>query len=120
MEKINIIEYDETGRILQTGLASLENVELEISLGKRIVQGEADPLTQYIRSGGEIDARPPNPARLEGLVLRDLPVPCVLVLDGSAYDCDEAECELSFSLPGLHHVQVDAWPMQSSTFEVAT
>lgn len=119
MEKINIIEYDETGRILQTGLASLENVELEVSLGKRIVQGEADPLTQYIRSDA-IESRPPNPARLEGMVLRDLPAPCVLVLDGTAYDCDDAECELSFSLPGLHHVQVEAWPMQSAVFEVAT
>lgn len=120
MEKINIIEYDETGRILQTGLASLENVELEISLGKRILQGNADPLTQYIRSDGEIESRPQNPSRLDSMVLRDLPAPCVLVLDGTAYDCDEAECELSFSLPGLHHVQVEAWPMQSAVFEVAT
>lgn len=120
MEKISIIEFDETGRILQTGLASLENVELEISLGKHILQGEADPLTQYIRSDGAIESRPPNPARLDGMVLRYLPAPCVLVLDGAAYDCDDVECELSFSLPGLHHVQVEAWPMQSAVFEVAT
>ena len=120
MEKISIIEYDDTGRILQTGVASLENVEVEFALGKLLLQGEADPLTQYIRSDGVIEARPPNPARLEGLVLRDLPVPCVLVLDGAAYDCDDTECELSFSLPGLHHVQVEAWPMQSAAFEVKT
>lgn len=120
MEKISIIEYDEDGRILQTGLASLENIELEISLGKLILQGEADPLTQYIRSDGAIESRPPNPASLAGMVLHDLPAPCVLVLDGTAYDCDDAECELSFSLRGTHHVQVEAWPMQSATFEVTT
>ncbi|AVG17017.1 hypothetical protein CFN79_14795 [Chromobacterium vaccinii] len=61
-----------------------------------------------------------NQARLDGMVLRDLPAPCVLVLDGTPYDCDDTECELSFSLPGLHHVQVEAWPVQSAAFEVAT
>ncbi|MCD0492348.1 hypothetical protein LQD23_08560 [Chromobacterium violaceum] len=120
MEKISIIEYDETGRILQTGLASLENVEVEFAMGKLLLQGDADPLMQYIRSDGAIEARPLNPARLDGMVLRDLPVPCRLILDGVEYNCDDAECELSFALPGLHHVQVEAWPMQSVVFEVAT
>ncbi|MEN7429149.1 hypothetical protein VA599_00240 [Chromobacterium sp. TRC.1.1.SA] len=120
MEKISIIEYDDAGRILQTGLASLENVEVEFALGKLLLQGEADPLTQYVRSDGVIEARPHNPARLDGMVLRDLPAPCVLMLDGTSYDCDDTECELSFSLPGLHHIQVEAWPMQSAVFEVAT
>lgn len=121
MEKISIIEYDEeTGRILQTGLASLENVEVEFAMGKPLLQGEADPLTQYVRSDGVIESRPPNPARLDGMVLRDLPVPCVLVLDGTPYDCDDAECELSFSLPGRHYIQVESWPAQSAAFEVAT
>ncbi|WP_406850151.1 hypothetical protein [Chromobacterium phragmitis] len=120
MEKISIIEYDDTGRILQTGVASLENVEVEYASGKLLLQGEADPLTQYIRSDGVVEARPPNPARLDGMMLRDLPAPCVLVVDGTPYDCDDVECELSFALPGLHHIQVEAWPAQSATFEVAT
>ncbi|MGY8624353.1 hypothetical protein [Chromobacterium violaceum] len=120
MEKISIIEYEEeTGRILQTGLASLENVEVEFALGKLLLQGEADPLTQYI-AGGAVAPRPENPARLDGMVLRDLPAPCRLIVDGVEYDCPDAECELSFALPGLHHVQVEAWPAQSATFEVAT
>ncbi|MEO4030686.1 hypothetical protein ABH313_21875 [Chromobacterium vaccinii] len=120
MEKISIIEYEDgTGRILQTGVASRENVEVEFAMGKPLLQGEADPLTQYIVDG-DVAPRPSNPARLDGMVLRDLPAPCVLMLDGALYDCDDTECELSFSLPGLHHVQVDAWPMQSALFEVAT
>ncbi|MGD1827328.1 Phage protein [Chromobacterium violaceum] len=119
VDKINIIEYDDAGRILQTGVASRENVEVEFALGKPLLQGEADPLTQYI-AGGEVAPRPVNPARLDGMVLRDLPAPCRLILDGVEYDCDDAECELSFALPGLHHIQVEAWPAQSATFEVAT
>ncbi|AOZ48850.1 hypothetical protein [Chromobacterium vaccinii] len=121
MEKISIIEYEEeTGRILQTGVASLENVEVEFASGKLLLQGEADPLTQYIRSDGVIEVRPLNPARLDGMVLRDLPAPCLLVLDGTSYGCDDGECELSFSLPGRHHIQIEAWPMQSAVFEVTT
>ncbi|MCD5326772.1 hypothetical protein ACFFU8_18095 [Chromobacterium piscinae] len=120
MEKINIIEYDDTGRILQTGIASRENVEVEFALGKLLLQGEADPLSQYVRGDGVIETRPPNPAWLDGMILRDLPAPCVLMLDGTLYDCDDAECELSFALPGRHHIQVEAWPMQSATFEVVT
>ncbi|OVE49464.1 hypothetical protein [Chromobacterium violaceum] len=119
MDKINIIEYDDAGRILQTGVASRENVEVEFALGKPLLQGEADPLTQYI-AGGEVAPRPVNPAWLDGMVLRNLPVPCVLIVDGTSYDCDDTECELSFALPGLHHIQVEAWPARSATFEVAT
>ncbi|VEB43007.1 Uncharacterised protein [Chromobacterium violaceum] len=120
MEKISIIEYDEeTGCILQIGVAPRENVEVEFAMGKPLLQGEADPLTQYI-AGGEIAPRPANPTRLDGMVLRDLPAPCRLILDGVEYNCDDAECELSFALPGLHHIQVDAWPAQSAVFEVVT
>ncbi|KMN48789.1 hypothetical protein VL04_17675 [Chromobacterium violaceum] len=119
MEKINIIEYDETGRILQTGLAPLENVEVEFALGKLLLQGEADPLTQYVADGA-IAPRPPNSTVLDGMVLRNLPAPCRLIVDGVEYDCPDAECALSFSLPGLHHVVVDAFPAQQAVFEVTT
>lgn len=120
MEKISIIEYDETGRILQTGLAPRENVEIDFAQGKLLLQGEADPVTQYIRGDGMIESRPVNTVRLDGMVLRDLPVPCRLIVDGVEYACSDTECQLSFSLPGLHHIVVDGFPAQLAVFEVST
>ncbi|WP_225547308.1 hypothetical protein [Chromobacterium violaceum] len=118
--RIDIIEYDpETGRIQQTGNSPPENVAQAMRAGKSLIEGVADPLTQYVLNG-RLAARPRNPARLEGLTLRDLPVPCEVVIDGRVYPCPDAECELSFGRAGQHEIWVQAWPVQEAYFEVTT
>ncbi|POB00170.1 hypothetical protein C2134_02965 [Chromobacterium sinusclupearum] len=117
MSRISIIEYDEAGCIVQVGIAPLENVELEFAMGKALLQGEADPAQHYVRDG-EILLRPDNPARLDGLTLHSLPVPCRIIIDGQSYDCADAECELSFAHPGRHSITVEAWPARAASWEV--
>ncbi|MGC0155880.1 hypothetical protein ACPRNU_25800, partial [Chromobacterium vaccinii] len=79
----------------------------------------ADPVTQYVRDGA-IAPRPPATAQLDGLVLRQLPAPCWLYIDGAEYRCADAVCELSFAHPGRHVVVVEAFPAQTAVFEVTT
>ncbi|MBM2883900.1 hypothetical protein JFK97_05810 [Chromobacterium phragmitis] len=117
---MEIVQFDpETGRIIQTGTSRPENIEIDRAHGQSIIEGIADALTEYVRNGA-IAPRPASPARLDGMTLRDLPVPCRIIIDGQSYDCADAECALSFAHPGLHVVSVEAWPAQSATFEVAT
>ncbi|PRP71512.1 hypothetical protein BUE93_05805 [Chromobacterium amazonense] len=118
--RLNIIEYDpQSGRIVQTGRSRPENLALEIEAGKAMLEGEADPATQYVVNQ-TLTPRPPNPARLDGLCLRALPAPCQIVIDDTVYDCPDTECELSFAHPGLHRVGVEAFPLQSAYFEIST
>ncbi|OHX10511.1 hypothetical protein BI347_22305 [Chromobacterium sphagni] len=116
---IDIIEYDDAGRIVQTGTSRPENIQLDEAAGKRILIGVADPVTQYVRAGA-IVPRPPASAVLDGMTLRQLPAPCRLILDGTPYPCPEESCELSFAHPGRHQIVVEAWPQQTAIFEVTT
>ncbi|KUM02788.1 hypothetical protein KIF53_15295 [Chromobacterium subtsugae] len=116
---IDIIEYDDAGRILQVGTSRPENIQLDVAAGKRILVGAADPLTQYVRDGA-VAPRPLAGAVLDGMTLRQLPAPCQLILDGTPYPCPDEVCELSFAHPGRHQIVVDAFPMQTAVFEVTT
>lgn len=115
---MDVIEYDPaTGRVLQFGTSRPENVALDIAAGKSLIQGIADPHTQYIWQG-RVVPRPVNPARLVGFDLRGLPAPCRIVINGESYTCLEKECALSFGAPGEYCVEVQAWPLQAAVFMV--
>ncbi|MBM2884912.1 hypothetical protein JFK97_10985 [Chromobacterium phragmitis] len=115
---MDVVQFDPaTGRIIQTGSSRLENVEIDRACGQSIIAGMANALTEYVRDGA-IVSRPSNPARLDGMTLRSLPVPCQIIIDGRVYECSDSECALSFSHPGHHVVTVEAWPMQSATWEI--
>ncbi|MBB2918111.1 hypothetical protein [Cupriavidus alkaliphilus] len=90
---------------------------LQENEGKRFWPGWPDGATHYVKEGALVE-RPVNTARLDGMTLRDLPVPCVIVIDGARYDCDEPLAELDLSGPGMYAVTVEAFPALDASFVV--
>lgn len=67
---------------------------------------------------GEVRPRPANPARLDGMTLRDLPTPCTIHIGAQAYPCNDTVAELEFEHPGTYTVRVESWPYLDKEFEV--
>ncbi|MEI2416225.1 hypothetical protein V8Z80_08575 [Orrella sp. JC864] len=110
--------YDGTGRILQSGWFQERVIEgLAARLGLQYVLQPADVARDYVVAEAVV-ARPSNPARLEGLVLVDLPAPCRIDIDGQEYECDDTRAELEFSVPGTFRVMVRAWPYLDKEFTI--
>jgi hypothetical protein len=108
-------KYDPvTGRIIFTGSVPTSMLALQ---GENVIAGESDPVLDYVREGA-VTRRPANPAVLDGMTLRALPRPCVLTVEGVAYECTDKTASLSFSQPGTFTVTVAAFPALDATFEV--
>ena len=73
--------------------------------------------TDYI-SNGELVARPPQDAVLNGLVLSSLPDPCDVVIEGATYPVTGGTVTLEFGLPGDYTVTVIAFPFLDTDFTV--
>lgn len=69
-------------------------------------------------SNGEVHPRPANPARLDGMTLRDLPTPGTIHIGDAQYPYDEPAVELEFEHPGTYTVRVESWPYLDKEFEV--
>lgn len=52
--------------------------------------------------------RPTAPVVIDGLILRGLPIPCVLVVEGQQYACDDGVAEIEFTHPGPYEVRIEA------------
>ncbi|WP_414440445.1 hypothetical protein [Burkholderia sp. 22PA0106] len=110
---------DAQGRIFVAGTVPNDSTALApVLLGGRTVFGAGSADSDYVTAADEIAARPSNPAVLDGLVLGSLPVPCEIVVDGEAYQCADADCELEFENPGTYVVTVRAFPCLDKTFNV--
>ena len=108
------VKHDDDGRILFAGDVPESQLEYQ---GDDIVLGEADPKTQYV-SNKRIVARPTNPALLVGRVLRNLPKPCQITINGKVYPCNDGIAELAFTYPGTYAITVEAWPYRDAEYEV--
>jgi len=89
----------------------------QLSEGCGLIEGTADPATEYILNK-KVTARPDMQAVLEGLVVKNLPVPCALFIDGNKYDCTEDHAELEFDAPRTYKVTVIAFPYLDKEFEI--
>jgi len=79
---------------------------------------DVSDLLHFVQDGAIVE-RPASPAVLDGLLLRQLPVPSTITIDGVAYPCTDDYCELSFALPGVYQISVSAWPYHDAYFEVS-
>ena len=118
--------YDAEGRlfsrlILSPPPACIVDARLALQLNgdgaAGVVYYEGDMEEGYVLDG-EVVARPANPARLDGLVLRDLPAPCEIGINGQPYKCNEDTAELEFDQPGTYRITVRAWPHLDKEFEI--
>lgn len=117
MNNKNYIEYDEnTGLII--GNYDLSPELYELNKDKQMMEGIADPATQYIKNG-QITDRPIQQTNLTGLTLTDLPVPCTIIINGQSYECESETAELEFDQPTIYTIRVEAWPYQDweTTYE---
>lgn len=67
---------------------------------------------------GEVRPRPANPARLDGMTLRDLPTPGTIHIGDAQYPYDEPTVDLEFEHPGTYKVRVESWPYLDKEFDV--
>jgi len=101
--------------------ATLQGDEAVIALNKELdespyVDGLWDGATHYVLDGEVLD-RPVCPAVLTGLVLTDLPTPCVIDINGTKYDSDDATVELDLGASS-HKITVIAFPYLDGVFNV--
>lgn len=113
--------YDAAGRIVRIVFCLPAEREANAPAGLPYIESAApiDARQQWV-DGGELRPRPAQASRLDGMTLRDLPIPCEIVIDGTRYACADGIAELSFGQAGVHKVRVEAFPYQPAEFEVAS
>lgn len=107
------VEYDENGRI--TCVCNLSADAYEANRHKQMIEGRGIPSVNYVKDG-KLAVRPFMQAERELNVLKNLPVPCQIVINGAVYDCDEPTVELEFDQPGVYNITVRAWPYIDKEF----
>ena len=80
------------------------------------IDGAWDGKTHYVLNG-VATLRPDCPAVIDGLTLTDLPVPCVIDIDGTKYESDDATVELDLTA-GSHKITIIAFPYLDGVFNV--
>ena len=114
---MGISYYDESGKI--TGEVTGDTAAIELTKQMTTlpwVEGEWFGKPVYVLDGEVLD-RPACPAVLTGSVLTDLPVPCVIDINGTKYDCDEESADLDLGA-GSHTITVIAFPYLDGVFNV--
>lgn len=125
MRSVPFVRFDPaTGEITQHG--SMQRVLLNelIAAGEPVKAEAGSWQGHFVHRSGAVRAKSPCPARLDGTVLRDLPVPCRIEIriDGHAPIVsrhDEPDLALEFAHPGAYAVRVTAIAYLPITFAVA-
>jgi hypothetical protein len=113
-----VVFADATGRITQCFWMPRWMVDIQTApAGGSVVISDGHWETDFVKEGAVV-ARPANPTTLEGMMLKNVPAPCMVTVEGVDHACTDTTVELSFSHPGTYTVKVDAWPMLDATFEV--
>lgn len=101
--------FDAEGKI--TGKTGLEDSAYPILAGllPAHVVGDYAPQDWFVVDG-VATKRPAQSSQLDGLVLRDLPVPCSIEVDGVAHLCSDGVAELEFAHAGTYSIKVVAFP----------
>lgn len=108
--------YNERGEI--TGSTSANEDTLAVTKQHAPfpwVDGEHDPAQVYVRDG-EVLPRPMQNTILVDTTLMHLPVPCVIDINGTEYECDDDTAELVFDQFTTYAIAVRAWPFQDKEF----
>lgn len=118
---VTVASYEpDTGRIVSIVTCSPEAATQQAGPGEAVilVDSEVRDTTHYIKNEA-VAIRPYQDTWLDGLTLRGLPVPCVLRVDGRGSEIAEPTVTLELDHPGVHMVEVRAWPYRNASFEVA-
>ena len=109
--------YDANGRIIHVLTASEPIVELNKEHDPNWIDGEWDDDVYYVKHGKAVK-RPKNPCYADGQTLLNVPVPCVVWVNDTKYECDENTIDLEFDQPGTYVIRVQSWPYLDAEFEI--
>ena len=107
------VEYDADGRI--TCVCNLSPDAYEDNKHKPMIEGRGIPAVNYVKDG-KLATRPLMQVERELNVLKNLPVPCQIIINDAVYDCNEPTVELEFDQPGTYSITVRAWPYIDKEF----
>lgn len=119
MSYIDFVRYQvATGKITMTVNAPEYMMQAQpLEEGEDVLLGKANLKTDYILDQ-QVVPRPPCPAILEGLDLSDLPVPCLITINGKPYSTERQALTLNFPNPGKYRLVISAFPYLDGSFEV--
>jgi hypothetical protein len=109
------VQADDAGRILSVGvmaIGALKKMEAHFDGVFIQVEGPVDYKKFYVDvAARKLLPRQENPAKLDGMTLLDLPVPCEVTINNplampSRYQITESPLALSFEYPGTYDVRV--------------
>ncbi|WP_352402675.1 hypothetical protein [Pyramidobacter sp.] len=108
---MNATFFDSSGRFTGT-LSSTDEIGFALTVQERdYIDGLWDGERYYYdMTAGEAMLRPTMPVEQSGRVLRGLPLPCTVTVDGASYDVSDGIFEYESPLAGPHPVTVAAWP----------
>lgn len=103
---ITYTSYDDSGRILGSGICSADDLPLQ---GALVIPGHGNDSTDYVLAG-EIVSRPPNPSTVDGLTISNIPVDSDVWIEEDMYTVTDGILELSFEYPGIYPVRIHSFP----------
>jgi hypothetical protein len=110
---------DENGRILRTGVAPGQMVEIQAQSGEHVFAGVADQIRQYIDiAEAAVLDRPTLTPIVDGLTISNLPNGCIASTEGQEFLVISGQINLEYELPGTYAVTLRAWPWLDATVEV--
>lgn len=110
--------FDAAGRGLQHGYCLDGEEENQRPDAARTVVVEEETPFDQVYFDGEVRTRPASPVALEGLRLKNVPAPALIVIEGVTYLCTDSTVDLEFDHPGTYQVRVEAFPHLDAAFTV--
>lgn len=105
MKNIDYLKYDSNGRIIAYGV--MPEYAIPHQMEPTII-GKGLPETHYVLNE-EVLPRPVQESFLEGMTLKNLPIPCTIKVDEEEFICTESTATLAFGV-GKYTVEVQAFP----------
>lgn len=109
---MNIIEFDESGRILSVVTYFEARSILEQLYPGRLILSEDRVVSQscdYVKAN-ELLSRPLSPVAMRGVVLEGVPAGARVWVDEQSYLADGTEIELQIEHKGQYRIRVESWP----------
>lgn len=112
--------YDANGRIDYSVQGDSHVIDQTIqSVNRPYVEGNWSDKTHYVFNK-EIKNRPNNPTVLDGLVLRNVPAPCKIIVNQTLYTNNDSVVELDLPLSDIYKITVVSFPYLNAEFEIET
>ncbi len=109
---MNIIEYDESGKILSVVTYFEARSMLEALYPGRLVLSHdrvVSQSTEYV-SANELFPRPLSRVTMSGAVLEGVPAGAMVWVDEQSYLADGTDIELQIEYKGHYRIRVEFWP----------